>query len=342
MDFMERLANGRRDQLSDIHVNAAGRLVIRSANTLVLTEESVSQDEVSAFVDVILDDTSRGELSRSGSALVVRAFGGTGRVRVQAYLSSGVLCLAVRLLYDNIDPDALGIPSDILALAEAESGLLLITGPQRAGKSTTSAAIVQAMNRGQHGRHIVTIDERTEYVHEPVNCLITTIEVGPHRDAPTYAAAVRAALARDTQVIVFGEMRFEPETAKAVIAALQAGVYVIANCHATPAPSGIERLLDAVPIGDRDQARSVVAHDFLAAAGVRLLPSTKGGVVLATELLMGAPNVTQTIRDGDTFLLAPMLDNPPNRSLHSSIDELLMDHRIDPSDARRALSRVGT
>jgi hypothetical protein len=65
-------------------------------------------------------------------------------------------------------------------------------------------------------------------------------------------------------------------------------------------------------------------------------------VVLATELLMGAPNVTQTIRDGDTFLLAPMLDNPPNRSLHTSIEELLLDHRIDQSDARRALSRVGT
>ncbi|WP_318393023.1 type IV pilus twitching motility protein PilT [Enterobacter sp.] len=222
------------------------------------------------------------------------------RLRASAFMHHHGASLALRLLPTRCPQlDALGVPAAIDEILARENGLILVTGATGSGKSTTLAAIVDALNHRMHG-HILTLEDPIEYVHEGAQCLIQQREIGLH--CPSFADGLRAALREDPDVILLGELR-DSETIRLALTAAETGHLVLATLHTRGAAQAIERLVDTFPAQEKDPVRSQLAGSLQAVLAQKLEPDKQGGRVALYELLVNIPAVANLIREGKTHQL---------------------------------------
>ncbi len=157
------------------------------------------------------------------------------------------------------------------SLAELRNGLVLVTGPTGSGKSTTLAAIIDRINRNS-SRHIVTIEEPVEFVHQNRLSVFSQREVGV--DTVSFAAALRSAIRQDADVILVGEMR-DLETISLALKAAEMGVLVFGTLHTNSAAKTIDRLIDVFPADEQPQARLSLADSLAAIVAQLLLPQRR-------------------------------------------------------------------
>src|SRR5262249_2399579 len=134
-------------------------------------------------------------------------------------------------------------------------GLVLVTGPTGSGKSTTLAAMVDYINE-KESLHILTIEDPIEFLHESKKSLVNQREVGPHTES--FAAALRAALREDPDVILVGELR-DLETTQLAISAAETGHLVFATLHTNSAAKTIDRIIDIFPAGQQAPVRTMLS-----------------------------------------------------------------------------------
>jgi twitching motility protein PilT len=268
--------------------------------------------EIGALLEPFLAESHRDSLERHGSAdfpLVWRdpdrSFAESGdrhRFRVNLFRQGGGLAAVLRPV--RRDPPALSelhLPESLSRLARYPNGIVLVTGPAGAGKSTTMVALVEQLGR-ELPRHVITIEDPIEYEYRPQLALIHQREVGVHVDS--FEAGLRAALRESPDLIVLGEMRDRPTMAAALTAA-ETGHLVLSSMHAGHAAMAIERVIDGFPEHQQRQVRGQLAGSLRAVLTQHLLPSTRAGArVPAIELLVGTPAVASLIRDGKTHQLA--------------------------------------
>jgi len=189
----------------------------------------------------------------------------------------------------------LSLPKSIEDLAHMRSGLVLVTGPTGSGKSTTLAAIMDVMNKTYH-KHIITIEEPIEFVHENKLSVITQREVGQHTDG--FAEALRAAVREDPDVILVGELR-DLETISLALTAAELGLLVFATLHTNSAAKTIDRIIDVFPAGRQPMVRSMLAESLQAVVSQLLLKKKDGkGRVAALEILLRKEGLGNMIREG--------------------------------------------
>jgi len=191
----------------------------------------------------------------------------------------------------------------VTELAQLERGLVLVTGPTGTGKSTTLAAIVDLINREQ-ARHIITIEDPIEFVHVQKQAIIKQREVGVHTDS--FAAALRAGLREDPDVILVGELR-DLETIQLALTAAETGHVVFATLHASGAAKTIDRVIDVFPAGQQAQVRSMLAESLQAVVSQTLVTRSDGTRVPNVEIITGTPAVRTLIREGKTHQLAGVM-----------------------------------
>ena len=184
-------------------------------------------------------------------------------------------------------------------LLNEESGLILVTGATGSGKSTTLAAMVGYLNQRLNG-HILTLEDPVEFIHHSERCLIQQREIGRH--CPSFAAALRAALRQDPDVILLGELR-DSETIRLALTAAETGHLVMATLHTRGAAQAVERLVDVFPAQEKEQVRSQLAGSLCAVLAQKLFPDAAGGRVALYELLVNTPAVANLIREGKTHQL---------------------------------------
>jgi twitching motility protein PilT len=231
------------------------------------------------FRDHGLADTS---LRRSGA-----------RFRVNLHRERGRAAATIRAL--PVKPpqlSELGLPASLEALTRLPYGLVLIAGATGSGKSTTMAALVDAINR-REAKHIVTIEDPIEYEHPHQKSIVEQIEIGV--DAPDFATALRSAVRQSPDVIVVGEMR-DPETMRMAVAAGETGHLVFSTIHAGDATSAVSRVCDAFPAERQPTIRQELSMALGAVVTQMLLPKGQGGRVPAVELLMVSYGARQHIR----------------------------------------------
>jgi twitching motility protein PilT len=221
------------------------------------------------------------------------------RFRFNIFLRQNEPALALRRLEDRFLPlSELGLPESLLRLAEARDGLVVVSGPTGAGKSTTLATLVDHVNRTRSG-HIITIEDPIEYIHRPVRCVVNQRQVG--LDAPTFNAALVASLRQDPDVVLVGEIR-DLETIRTAITAAETGHLVFTTLHAGDCVGSIERLVSVFPADEQDGIRRQLALVLRGVIAQRLLPalSTKGPVrrVACCEILINTPAVANLIATG--------------------------------------------
>jgi len=262
------------------------------------------------------------------------AVDGLGRYRVNAHMQRGAVGLAMRMVKTQVPPLAnLNLPEVVARLTYLPRGLVLVTGDTGSGKSTTLAAMIQAMNE-RYRKHIITLEDPVEYVFDSKQSLIEQRELG--QDMPSFASALKHALRQDPDIILVGEMR-DLETTALAITAAETGHLVLSTLHTVSAAQTVERIIDMYPAGQQNQIRSMLANTLQAVVCQSLFRrQDEPGMAPACEVLLCTPAVRNMIREARSFEIGNVIDT--NRSLgmcslDASIAELYFNGMIGREDA---------
>jgi twitching motility protein PilT len=210
---------------------------------------------------------------------------------------------------------------------------VLITGSVGSGKSTTLAALVDFINRDRED-HILTLEDPIEYVFESKGCHVNQREVHTHTES--FAKALRGALREDPDVIMVGEMR-DLETIQLALTAAETGHLVLGTLHTGNAPRTLDRVLDVFPTDQRDQIRIMVSESLRGILSQQLVPRADGsGRVMALELLVNTPAVSNCIREGKTYMLPGVMQTGKNVGM-ITMDESLRKLYVDGLITREEL-----
>src|SRR5581483_3920653 len=261
---------------------------------------------------------------------------GTGwRFRVNLHRQRGHLAAALRALPRRVPTlEELHLPTTLADLVAPTRGLILVCGPTGAGKSSTLAALVGHLNRTR-AAHVLTIEDPIEYEHASQKCLVEQIEVGV--DAPSFAAALRAALRQDPDVILVGEMR-DLETVTTALTAAETGHLILATLHTNDVVQAVHRIVDVFPAEQQAQIRQQLALALHAVVVQQLVPRRdRPGRVPAVEVLTATYAVRNHIRSEQLHRLYTEVTMGKRHgmiSLEESLARLVRAGAVDPEEAR--------
>jgi twitching motility protein PilT len=285
---------------SDLLLVSGSEPAARIGGEIVLVDGAqLTADEIGAIFRELLDPVALKRLGQSRSFDLGFERPGVGRLRANLHFERGAPALTVRLLPAIIPSlEELQLPEVVTRLTALRRGLVLITGPAGSGKSTTLAALVTCLLQAR-ACHVVTLEDPIEYVLAHGRGLVEQIEIG--RDAPSFAAALRAALRQAPEIILVGEMR-DAETIALALTAAETGHLVLSTLHTGDTSQAIDRVLDVFGSGHQDQIRAQLALALQAIVAQVLLPvpDRAGARRAVCEVLIANDAVRKRIRRGET------------------------------------------
>lgn len=242
------------------------------------------------------------------------ALPGVGRFRANVFRQRGSLACVVRVIPFGLpNPDELGIPEEVLRVASLKKGLVLVTGPAGAGKSTTLACIIDRMNHSRSG-HIITMEDPIEFVHRHGTCIVTQREVPT--DVATYAEALRSAMREAPDVMLLGEMRDQETIATAMTAAEMAQL-IFSTLHTTGAAGTVNRIVDVFPASQQRQIRMQLSMVLQAIVSQQLVPTVDGGVAPAWEIMVSTAAIRNLIREEKTHQMDSVIAAGAERGMRT-------------------------
>ncbi len=219
---------------------------------------------------------------------------GIGRFRANYYRTLGDTAAAFRIIPIEIPSlDDLGAPEVFKKLVKREKGLILVTGPTGSGKSTTLAALLNEINMYEQ-KHIVTVEDPVEFIHENKKAVFSHREVG--EDTRSFAAALKYAMRQDPDIILIGEMR-DKETIEAALTAAETGHLVFGTLHTSSAPGTINRIIDVFSGDEQPQIRAMISSSLVAVIAQSLLPKLGGGRIATHEIMITNHAISNLIRE---------------------------------------------
>jgi twitching motility protein PilT len=298
IDFADVLMEVIGRRASDLHIAAGARPTVRVRGRLTPLADFpiLSAEDTREIVYSILSGEQRRRLENDLQIDFAYLIPGQARFRVNAYFQRSALGAAFRLIpTDLTSVDDLGLPPVVHELTRKPRGIVLVTGPTGSGKSTSLAAMIDEINATRE-EHIMTIEDPIEFLHMHKRCIVNQRELGS--DATSFAAALKAALRQDPDVILVGEMR-DLETIATALTAAETGHLVFATLHTSDAPQTIDRIIDVFPAEQQNQIRVQLSVALQGVITQQLLPTADGsGRVVACEVLVPTPAVRNLIREG--------------------------------------------
>ncbi|MGN0854789.1 MAG: type IV pilus twitching motility protein PilT [Kiritimatiellia bacterium] len=219
------------------------------------------------------------------------------RYRVNLFMRMGHPGIVMRQIPRHVKSlDELGFSPTLKLFAHQSQGLVLLTGPTGSGKSTTLAAMVREINESE-SKHIITVEDPIEFVHDDLRCLINQREIGI--DTASFAEALRRALRQDPDVILVGEMR-DAETMKIATQAAETGHLVLSTLHTNDAKQSVDRIVNTFPPEEQGQVRLKLAVTLRGIVSQSLVRKAAGkGRVCIQEVLVNTPFISELIRKGE-------------------------------------------
>lgn len=295
MDVTELLAFGARQGASDLHLSAGLPPMIRvDGDMRRINLPALDHEQVHELIDAIMNEKQRKNFEACLELDFSFEVPGVARFRVNAFHQSRGAGAVFRTIPAKVlSMEDLGMGDVFRRIADMPRGLVLVTGPTGSGKSTTLAAMVDYLNNTRH-RHILTIEDPIEFVHDSRKCLINQREV--HRDTLGFGNALRSALREDPDVILVGEMR-DLETIRLALTAAETGHLVFGTLHTTSASKTIDRVVDVFPAEEKSMARSMLSESLQAVVSQVLVRKMGGGRVAAHEIMLGTSAIRNLIRE---------------------------------------------
>jgi twitching motility protein PilT len=335
MNLLDILKTAHEADASDIHLVSGHAPMIRVHQVIQPLEfPAITPEQCRAFVEHMASKEAFAKYDQIKDSDFSYAAPGLARYRVNAHVQRGSAAIAMRAIKTKVPPLAqLNLPEVIARLTYLPRGLVLVTGDTGSGKSTSLAAMIQAMNE-RYRKHIITLEDPVEYVFQSKRCLLEQRELG--QDMPSFASGLKHALRQDPDIILVGEMR-DLETTTLAISAAETGHLVLSTLHTVNASQTVERIIDMYPANQQNQIRSMLANTLQAVISQTLFSRIdKPGMVPAVEVLLCTPAVRNLIRENRAFEIPNVIET--NRaigmcSLDTAIAELYFNGMISREDA---------
>jgi twitching motility protein PilT len=311
-DFADLLLDVIARNASDLHLTAGAPPMVRVRGRLAPLEgyPKLSTTDTREIVYSILTNDQRQKFENEWQLDFAYSVPGHARFRVNAYMQRAAIGAAFRLIPATIKSiEDLGLPAASHEFIKKPRGFVLVTGPTGSGKSTSLAAMIDAINQ-QREEHIMTVEDPIEFLHSHKRCIVNQREIGS--DAQTFAAALKGALRQDPDVILVGEMR-DLETISTALTAAETGHLVFATLHTQSAPQTIDRIIDVFPAHQQDQVRVQLSVALEGVMTQQLIPTADGSSrVMAAEVLVPTPAVRNLIREGKTHQIPSAMQTGSN------------------------------
>ena len=326
---------------SDLHLKVPSRPTIRRQGRLEPiegTEPLTPEVMEGVLAHMVTDERKLAEFRDQNEVDLSYAVKGLARFRVNAFRQRGSISIVCRAIpFDVKTIDELLLPPVIGELAEEERGIILLTGTTGSGKSTTLAALIDHINTTM-AKHIVTIEDPVEFLHQDKRSIINQREVG--EDTGSFQRALRRVLRQDPDVILIGEMRDE-ETVRTALSAAETGHLVLSTLHTVDAAETVNRIVDFFPQSEQRQARAMLAGTLKGAISQRLVPTPDGnGRVATCEVLRMTGRVKDMILDEHETGKLPEVIAEGSYYGMQTFDQALLAHleagRVSMEDALKA------
>lgn len=256
------------------------------------------------------------------------ALPGVGRFRVNVFRQRGSFSAVIRVIPFGLpNPQEFNIPEEVLRLSEFQKGLVLVTGPAGAGKSTTLACIIDRLNKSRDG-HIITMEDPIEYIHRHERSIVSQREIPT--DVATYGEALRSSLREKPDVILLGEMR-DKETIETAVTAAEMAQLIFSTLHTIGASGTVDRIIDVFPATQQRQIRLQLSMVIQAIVSQQLVPAIDGTVVPAFEIMVANTAIRNLIREEKTYQIDSIIaagSAQGMRTMDQSLYELFKSGRI--------------
>ena len=320
---------------SDLHIGEGQPPKIRKHGDIMpIRKELITRDEVVSMLSEICGPKNWAFFEERGDFDFAYEMDEKSRFRCNYLKQTNGYGAVFRLIPTRIASlEELGVPPVVKQFGDLRGGLVLVTGPTGSGKSTTLAALVDYLNT-TYSRHIVTIEEPIEFVHNNKLSIITQREVPEH--STTFPAGLKAALREDADIVLLGEMR-DLETISLALTAAETGLLVFGTLHTNNARKTIDRMIDVFPADKQPQVRTMLANSLRGVVAQLLLKRADGsGRLAVNEILVSSHAVSSIIREGATQKLQDVIVSGKGEGMQfmdDAIWALLQQGLVSPHEA---------
>ena len=314
---------------SDLHIAEGEQPKMRMHGDIVpIRAEPVKREEAAQMMSEVCGPHNWEIFEQRGDLDFAYEMDEASRFRSNYFKQSNGYGAAFRLIPTRISTlEELGIPVVVKEFAHLRGGLVLVTGPTGSGKTTTQAALVDYINQN-FAKHVVTIEEPIEFVHDNKRSTITQREVPG--DSSSFPAGLKAALRQDTDIVLVGEMR-DLETISLALTAAETGLLVFGTLHTNNARKTIDRMVDVFPADRQSQARAMLANSLRGVVAQLLLKrSDRPGRIAVNEIMIANAAVAAIIREGATQKLQDVIISGRSQGMQFMDDAIwaLLEKRI--------------
>ena len=331
---LEELAKNNK-KISDFHIRAGAPLAYRQTGEIIKVQEvMVTAQDIKDLLSMNCNEHELNKFDKTHELDTSETLSGL-RFRANFYKTiKGPACVCRRVESKIPEMDQFNLPQSLYDIVDFHKGLVLVTGPTGSGKSTTLAAIVNEINKTRTA-NIITVEDPVEFIHQDNKSIVSHREVG--KQTETFAAALKAALREDPDVILVGEMR-DLETISLALTAAETGHLVFGTLHTSGAPSTINRIIDVFPPEQQEQIRAQISTSLKMVVTQRLLKTRDGaGRVGAFEIMKCTAPIQNLIREAKIHQIPSIMQTAVRDgmiTMEKSLEELAKAGKIDPGAAR--------
>ena len=320
---LEELAKNNK-KISDFHIRAGAPLAYRQTGEIIKVQEvMVTAQDIKDLLSMNCNEHELNKFDKTHELDTSVSLSGL-RFRANFYKTiKGPACVCRRVESKIPEMDQFNLPQSLYDIVDFHKGLVLVTGPTGSGKSTTLAAIVNEINKTRTA-NIITVEDPVEFIHQDNKSIVSHREVG--KQTETFAAALKAALREDPDVILVGEMR-DLETISLALTAAETGHLVFGTLHTSGAPSTINRIIDVFPPEQQEQIRAQISTSLKMVVTQRLLKTRDGaGRVGAFEIMKCTAPIQNLIREAKIHQIPSVMQTAQREgmiTMDKSIEDLI-------------------
>jgi twitching motility protein PilT len=338
---------------SDLHLKSGSIIRLRvNGDLLKLGNREMSHRELDAIAQAILTDEQYQTLVTTKELDCTYVLDADNRFRVNFfYQLDGLSCVMRIIPVKILTLEELNLPPVITELSDMHRGLILVTGVTGSGKSTTLAAMIDRINRTKK-KHIITVEDPVEFVHQDRECLISQRGIG--QDSLSFQNALKASLREDPDIILVGEMR-DLETIEIALHAANTGHLVFSTLHTLDAKETINRVIGMFPQAEQNRIRMTLASVLEGVVSQRLVKTIDGKRAAAIEIMRRTARIAELISNDRDYEILDTIEEGKEIYGSQSFDQALLDlyhngriseevvleNATNPSDMKLKLQGIG-